>query len=98
MPLTKPEQVSRSAYDWHDIQVYIETKHGFDMRDVKGKFGGSEEYQDYWNYLCGVYGFHNGSYVYFSQEMMSDAKPWQQAITDLILEEFGEEIEIWIEW
>lgn len=64
-------------------------------------------YMDFWHYLCDVC---EPSYIWIPREVDIDSweensawEGWQQQITDLIFEEFGEyadgdDLRVWVEW
>lgn len=104
----KPKKQKReSSYDWHDIDDFIRKKYGKDIRDWAGKYSkkGKQqeetEYQDFWHHLCDRYEIHNGATItIYPQEKLedSDLPAWQREVYEILLKEFGSQIEALCAW
>lgn len=103
----KPKKLKReSTYDWHDIDDFIQKKYGKDVRDWAGKYSKKNkvqevEYQDFWHHLCDRHEIHNGVTITIWPEDALDDKElpaWQREIYEILLKEFGSEIEALCAW
>lgn len=103
--MEKPGKESREYYDYHKCVEYIEKKYDCELRNYAGKThkaGDDRPYQDFWLFIMDdiLYGdVHNGMFMTMCpEEWKADAEHWQREILDMFKEEFGEEIEFWVDW
>lgn len=100
--MDKPIETTKSAIDWNEAKLFIEEKLGLhDLRDTLGMFKDGHnvnvEYRDYWHLLCDNCEISNGGTIFIESHLLG-AEPWQDEITQAIIDEFGDECEFWTEW
>jgi len=97
-----------TAYDWGEVQKYIEKKYSCNLRDFAGKFGDhgcSEdvEYQDFWHWILDQNDIHNGCQFHLRFGDLSTQPSWVQQIASYIIAEFPEVgsddgLDLWVDW
>lgn len=94
--MNKPEMKSQpAAYDWNELQNYIENKYNVDLHNFRRDENG--EHRDFWHFLLESLDIKRGCYVYLSSEI-TVYEQWQKDFLDLFLNEFGDHIRIWVDW
>lgn len=100
--MKKPKQRTHLMYDYHECAEYVAHKLNIkDLRDTLGKFKSNPyddtiEYRDYWHYVLDKNGnVSNGAQVWIFED--EDGEPWQQEITKVFLDEFGDG-PYWVSW
>lgn len=82
--LQKPIACHRSApaYDWVELQTYLEARLGFSVRDCNGKYSRTDlkpserellPHLDFWNFIANTY--HVRDADYFKLEVREHRKP-----------------------
>ncbi len=104
--LKKPEcKPCVIAYDWDEVQEYIEKKYSCDLRDFGGMFDGrkGEEYQDFWHWIIDRNDIHNGCQFWLGFNDLGSQPEWVQKIASYIIAEFPEAgtddgLNLWVSW
>jgi len=101
--MKKPKKRKIEHLNYHECAEYIESKLGYDLRDVNGRWKGEGspkevEYRDFWHFICDTQEVHNPCYIYINNDLKDRAKDWQCVIIDAFVKEFGEDTEYWVEW
>ncbi len=97
--MQRPIKKTREYWDFNEIQVWVESTLGYQIRDVNGKFSKPNnrdaEYLDFWHWLCDeCYNISNGCFIYMPEEA---SEPWQKPILEAFRKIVGDE-EVWVEW
>jgi len=113
MKLQKPKKHSRSSYDYHECQDYLQAKYGYNERDYSkkfhdGKYDETRPSRDFWHWLLDQgYPIHNGTYIWFQRENWEELnennpeEAWVKTIYGYYLDEFADRdgsLEMWVEW
>lgn len=98
MPKKPTEKIVKS-FDWTEVQDFIEKKHKMKFRGYKEKLDG--EYRDFWLWVTGNFGIHNGCYFTLDKNEIEQEEWWVKEIVELIFKEFGkgkDEIDFYCWW
>lgn len=100
--LTKPKIKTRSHYDYHECENYINKKYKIDIRNLANtKFNGKPDdpaYVDFWHSICDF--AHNGGTVCLPEpEFMEGAHPLIVKTAELFEKEFPDaDYSYWVSW
>lgn len=85
--MKKPESSKLEVYDFMSITEFVNEKYnlGLDTNDL-------------WHWFVGAYEIENGSHVSFDTEIYDEDKEWVKIMKKHLKEEFGEDIELLVEW
>lgn len=99
--LKKPQKVTKTYYDYHEVAGYLEKKHKKDFRDYGNKYGknGDENapYLNFWHFICENNEVHNGGFIFLPER--SDHHPkWIDEILgyfeDFLGDDYNEQMRV----
>lgn len=106
--LQKPSKKTIEYLDYHECQTYIEAKYDIEVRDYDGalkynpdgtRVNPEAEYKDFWHWVIDRYSIHNGCFFTMDIDLLNDSNPyWVQEILKMFFDEFGDEIDFFVEW
>lgn len=91
-------------YDYHACAERINTKLGYNIRDVLGKFIGNKEncdnieYRDWWRFLLEHRNINNPCNIFIGSDLLECGNEWQNIITQAFINEFGDNTEYYVSW
>lgn len=97
--MDKPKKRSFApVYYYNDIINYIQHKYNIRTRGYKREVDG--KYKDFWHWILDKSGsINNGCFIYLpSIEEVEEEEWWQKEILQLIVNEFGDNLKVWVEW
>lgn len=108
--LQKPKQHTKTYWDYHEVEHYLEQLHGKDFRDYYGKYKSGKsgynksiEYCDWWHWICDLNEVRNGSFITLPDiSYLEDPEvpSWKKEIMQYFIDFLGDDYEerLWVEW
>ena len=98
----KPKRMSREMFSFSECRDFVEAKLGYKIRDTLGKFDGDGvndiEYRNWWHFLIDHRSINNPCVITIASDLLGCGNDWQNEITKVFINEFGKDVEYWVEW
>lgn len=105
--MKKPSPKTKKYYDYHEVIDYIEKKYNIKVDGYTPKVppsGEKDTYLSFWHWICDTHEVHNGSDIYLDMKWTIEhdseswAPSWVKEILQMIMDEFGSNIELNVSW
>lgn len=103
--MIKPQKKIIEHWDYHECAEWVAHCLGIkDLRDIKGRWNNRDynpnvPYQDFWDEVI-LYNdeIRNGQYIQIGYPESNIWSDWSKPIVEKFIEEFGEDVDYWVEW